>query len=38
MVIGIDVYYDVFRGGRLVGGFVVSMNKSLIRWYLRVCF
>lgn len=38
MVIGIDVYHDASRGGRSVGGFVASMNKSLTRWYSRVCF
>lgn len=38
MVIGIDVYHDASRGGRSVGGFVASMNKSLTRWFSRVCF
>jgi len=38
MVIGTDVYHDASRGGRSVGGFVASMNKSLTRWFSRVCF
>ena len=38
MVVGIDVYHDAARGGRSVGGFVASTNKSLTRWYSRVCF
>lgn len=38
MVIGIDVYHDASRGGRSVGGFVASMNKTLTRWFSRVCF
>lgn len=38
MVVGIDVYHDASRGGRSVGGFVASTNRSLTRWYSRVCF
>lgn len=38
MVVGIDVYHDASHGGRSVGGFVASTNRSLTRWYSRVCF
>ena len=38
MVVGIDVYHDSSHGGRSVGGFVASTNRSLTRWYSRVCF
>eukprot|EP00795_Rhopilema_esculentum_P012740 gene12740-3467_t len=38
MVVGIDVYHDGGKGGRSIGGFVASTNKTFTRWYSRVCF
>ncbi|XP_071952418.1 piwi-like protein 1 [Antedon mediterranea] len=38
MVVGIDVYHDSPRGKKSIGAFVASTNRTLTRWYSRVCF
>jgi len=38
MIVGIDVYHDVSKGSRSIGGFVASTNKMFTRWYSRCCF
>ncbi|XP_077488732.1 piwi-like protein 1 [Amblyomma americanum] len=38
MVIGYDTYPDSSTPNRSAGAFVASINKSLTRWYQRVCF
>ena len=38
MVCGIDVFHDVAKERRSIGGFVASLNKSCTRWYSRVSY
>lgn len=38
MVCGIDSYHDATKRHGSVAAFVASINKSLTRWYSKVCF
>lgn len=38
MVVGIDIYYDSVKKGRLVGGVICFINNLLIRYYSRIIF
>ena len=38
MVIGIDSYHNAGKRGGSVGAFVATTNKSLTRYYSKVCF
>ncbi|KAI0210741.1 Piwi-like protein 2 [Lamellibrachia satsuma] len=38
MVCGIDVFHDIAKERRSIGGFVASLNKTCTRWYSRVSY